>query len=304
MTRIVAILNPKSARGKAAATWAKVKTHLAGNVEALETRAPGHGIELTSDAIRKGATTIIAVGGDGTISEVVNGFFENERLISSEATLAIIPYGTGSDFHRTVNLPLGDKGTASVIHSGMPRLIDIMKVRYTRMDGTSALRYAVNITSFGMGAVVAARVNRSLKPFGGKAAFLAATIRTALGFSGNSVTLRLDESKIIEERITHVAIGNGQYHGAGMWICPGASIEDGMLDLTVVQYLTFPQLVKSLPAFYNGGIYSHSKVQSYRVKRVEAFSSEPALVEIDGEPLGRLPIEVSILPNAIRVLLP
>ena len=89
-----------------------------------------------------------------------------------------------------------------------------------------------------------------------------------------------------------------------MWACPGASISDGILDLTVIRYLSLWELVKGLPALYNGSIYSHPKVKAYRVKRVEATSREPALIEIDGEPLGRLPIEISIVPNAIRVLMP
>jgi len=300
----VAILNPKSASGKTAETWAKVRAHLPEPVEALETKAPGHGIELTANAIKNGARTIIAVGGDGTINEVVNGFFEDERLISSEAILGIIPHGTGSDFRRILNLPLDEKTAAPVIHSGQPRMVDIMKVHYTRTDGTSAVRYSINITSFGMGGAVAARANRSSKALGGHFAFLAATLQTALTFSGNSVTLRLDESKRIEAKITNVAVGNGQYHGAGMWVCPGASIDDGLLDVTVIRYLSLLELVRNLPALYNGRIYSHPKVQSHRVKVVHADSREPALIEIDGEPLGRLPIEVSVLPKAIRVLIP
>ncbi|HYR89770.1 MAG TPA: diacylglycerol kinase family protein [Terriglobia bacterium] len=304
MARTVAILNPESARGRTKETWARVRTQLPGTIETLETRAPGHGIELTANAIKSGATTIIAVGGDGTINEVVNGFFENERLISNEATLGIIPRGTGSDFWRMLNLPPDERSAAAVIHTGAPRLIDIMRVRYTRMDGTSALRYSVNVTSFGMGGLVAARANRSSKPLGGNIAFLFATIRTAQAFAGNSVTLRLDDSTTVEAKITNVAVGNGQYHGAGMWICPGASVEDGMVDLTVIHYLSLWELVKGLPVLYNGGIYSHPRVESYRAKRVQADSRDTTLIEIDGEPLGRLPIEVSILPQAIRVLMP
>ena len=273
-------------------------------LEALETRARGHGIELTANAIKNGARTIIAVGGDGTINEVVNGFFEGERLISNEATLGIIPHGTGSDFRRILNLPLDGKQAAAVIHSGEPRKVDIMKVHYTRTDGSRAVRYSINITSFGMGGAVAARANRSSKPLGGQIAFLAATLQTALTFSGNSVTLQLDESKKIEAKITNVAVGNGQYHGAGMWVCPNASIDDGILDITVIRYLSVPELVWNLTALYNGRIYSHPKVESYRATRVNADSRETALIEIDGEPLGRLPIEISVLPKAIRVWMP
>ena len=131
-----------------------------------------------------------------------------------------------------------------------------------------------------------------------------ATLQTALNFSGNSVTLKIDGSDATEEKITNVAVGNGQYHGAGMWACPGASINDGILDVTVIRYLSLFELLKGLPVLYNGSIYSHPKVKAYRARRVEANSKESTLIEIDGEPLGRLPIEISIVPNAIRVLMP
>ena len=301
---IAAIVNPKAGGGKSAQVWARARLQLTGSVETFETEAPGHAIELTAQAIKRGARTIVAVGGDGTINEVVNGFFEDEHLISPETTLGIIPYGTGSDFCRILDLPLDEKKAAAVIHSGSPHMVDLVKVRYTRMDGTNALRYSINVTSFGMGGAVAARANRSSKAFGGKISFLLATLETALSFSGNSVRLRLDQSTMIESKITNVVIGNGQYHGAGMWVCPGASIDDGLLEVTMIRYLSLIEFIKGLPALYNGAIYQHPKVQTHRVKRLEADSKEPVLIEVDGEPLGRLPIEVCVLPRVMRVLIP
>ena len=302
--RIVGIVNPSSGRGKAAKAWSRLRAHLSGPVKTLQTGARGHATDLTRQAIQEGAEIIVAVGGDGTINEVVNGFFEHDKLISDTATLAILPHGTGSDFSRALHIPEGVEKTAALIQSGQPRLLDLMMVRYTTMEGAQAERYSVNITSFGMSGTVASRVNRSSKTFGGKTSFVLAALRTAITFRGNGVTISLDNSIAIEAKVINVAVGNGQYHGAGMWICPGASIEDGMLDLTVIKYLSLWELVRGLPALYNGGIYTHSKVESYRVKRVQADSLETTLIEIDGEPLGRLPIEVSILPGALRVLMP
>ena len=301
---IVAIVNPRSGNGKSAEVWTRVRRHLPGSIETLETRTPAHAIELAREAIKAGARTVVAVGGDGTISEVVNGFFEGGRPISTEARLGIVPHGTGSDFTRILNFPVDEKKIAAVLHHGEPRLVDVLKVRYTRIDGSNGLRYSINITSFGMGGAVAAKANRSSKPLGGKIAYLMATLQTALSFSGNSVTLKIDGSDSIEERITSVAAGNGQYHGAGMWACPGASIDDGIVDVTVIRYLSLFELLKGLHVLYNGSIYSHSKVKAYRARRIEATSKESALLEIDGEPLGRLPIEISIVPNVIRVLMP
>ena len=300
----VAILNPKAGGGRTAQVWTKVRADLPLGVEALETKGPGHAAELTRMTLKQGADTIIAFGGDGTINEVVNGFFENEELVSDHAALAIIPHGTASDFRRILALPLDAKRAARVMHNGERRMIDVMKVRYTDKEGRRHLRYSINVTSFGMGGLVARRATGSLKALGGSIGFLLATLRTAMTFSGNLVTLKLDDSKTVNAHITNVAIGNGQYHGGGMWVCPGAMIDDGLLDVTLIQRLTPFELLKSLPDLYNGGILSRDNVQAHRVKYLRAESMEPVFVEIDGEPAGRLPLEISVLPQTIRVWMP
>jgi diacylglycerol kinase (ATP) len=292
---IVAIVNPNSANGKAFDAWSRVRAFLPVDAQEFVTRSRAHATELTRAAIKSGAKTIVAVGGDGTVNEVVNGFFEDEREISDEVRLGIIPHGTGSDFARILNLPGDEKKAAAIFQRGTPKFVDLLKVRYTRPDGSTAMRYSINLTSFGMGGVVAARVKRS---------YFIATVRTALRFRGEVITLNIDGTEPIQERITNVAVGNGQYHGGGMWSCPSASINDGVMDVTVVRQLSLFELVKGIPTLYNGGILTHPKVQAYRTKRLEANSKETVLIEIDGEPLGRLPIEISIVPSAIRVLIP
>jgi diacylglycerol kinase (ATP) len=300
----VAILNPRSGRGNAAKVWARVQAHLSAPFEVWETQAPGHATSLARNALDRGRTTIIAVGGDGTINEVVNGFFDGERRVASDARLGIIPCGTGSDFQRTLRLPSSDAPLAAVLQAGFEQPVDVMKVRYTTPVGAPALRYAINIVSFGMGGIVAARAKESSRPFGGRAAFLAATLRTALTFRGRDVTLTLDGARAIEATIANVALGNGQFHGGGMWACPAARLDDGLIDVTLVHSLSLWQLLRALPALYNGRVLEHPRVRSYRVVRLEAESREPCAIEVDGEPLGRLPVDVSIVSHAIRVLVP
>ena len=291
--RAVAILNPRAGN--------RTTAYLPEGAETLETRGPGHATELTREAIKRGAKTIIAVGGDGTINEVVNGFFEDEQRIPTDATLAVIPHGTGSDFSRTLKLPLDGKLAARIIQDGEKRFIDVMKVRYTASDGNPMVRYAVNVVSCGLGGAVADKVNRSSKAMGAFWTFASATLKAALRFSGSHVAVRLDDSKTINATITNVAVGNGQYHGAGMRICPEAIVDDGLLDVTIVRHISLHQLVRNMPMLYNGKILSHPRVESYRVKTITADSRETVLVEIDGEALGRLPIEIVMIPSAIRV---
>lgn len=282
--------------------WAQLRPHLPVSVETLETKASGHAIGLAAEALKKGAKLVIAVGGDGTVNEVVNGFFEGERPIAPDASLGIIPQGTGSDFIRTLKLPLDPRKAAEIIHRGVAKPIDVARVSYMTTQGASTTRYFINVTSFGMGGAVAANAKRYSKVLGGRVGFLVATLVTMLRFSGNTVTLRLDGSKTIEAKITNVAIGNGQFHGAGMWVCPHALLDDGVLDVSVIRYLGLFETIRDLSMLYNGRIYEHPKVEFHRSQRIEAGASEPTLIEIDGEPLGKLPVDVTILPGAITVL--
>jgi diacylglycerol kinase (ATP) len=300
-TAITAIVNPAAGHGKALEAWAKVRAHLKCAVETVRTEGPGHATRLASQALAQSVDTIVAVGGDGTINEVVNGFFEQDRLISNRASLAIVPHGTGSDFIKMLQLPPDAETAAAVIQAKTHRLLDLMKVGYTKLDGAPASRYAINITSFGMGAAVASRVNRSSKIFGRKMSFVLATVRTAMAFSGSSVSMCFDNSKTIHAEVTNVAVGNGKYQGAGMLSCPRAAIDDGVLDVTVVEFLPALQLLRNLPLLYNGKIYSHPKIQFQRVQSVRADSKKIVLVEVDGETVGRLPIEISVMPQTLRM---
>jgi YegS/Rv2252/BmrU family lipid kinase len=295
----VAILNPKSGSVKSSA-----RTLLSQDVEVLETKSVGHAIELTRGALRRGARTVIAIGGDGTINEVVNGFFDGTELITPDAVLAIIPHGTGSDLCRTIKLPPDEKKAVDFISVGIPQSVDVARVQYTTMDGKVATRYSINLTSFGMGGAVAARANQSSKALGGKISFLIATLTTALKYRGREVRLQLDDSEPINAVVMNVAVGNGQYHGGGMCVCPGASLTDGLLDVTIIRAMTLARLVASLPMLYNGNIYKHPKVTFHQAKRIQASSNDTTLVEIDGEPLGKLPIQITIIPGALRILMP
>ena len=299
---ITAIINPAAGRGRAARAWTNIQAHLSEPVETHQTDAPGHASRLTAQAIKRGADTIVAVGGDGTINEVVNGFFEDDKLISDRAMLGIVPHGTGSDFIKMLSLPQDQQEAAMLVEARRPSEMDVLKVRYTTVEGISASRYSINITSFGMGAMVASRVNRSSKLFGRKLSYMLALMRTAITFSGNSVLISIDDGRTTEAKVTTVAVGNGRYQGGGMLMCPRAVVDDGLLDVTLVEFLRIPELIRNLPMLYNGEIYRHPKVQVLQVKRLRADSKELVPIEIDGEAVGWLPVEISIVPRVMRVL--
>jgi len=155
-----------------------------------------------------------------------------------------------------------------------------------------------------MGGAVAARVNRSSKPFGPRVAFLTAFARIAMGFKGNRVSLDVNDEDWSDVLITNVAIGNRQFHGAGMRICPRAAIDGGMLDVTIIEKLSLWEIVWNAALLFNGKIYDHPKIHHSRTTAVVATCAGQSAVEIDGEPMGYLPLVVTVIPNALKLIVP
>lgn len=300
--RTAAVINPRAANGRAAASWPRIVEQI-GLVEALFTRHPHHAATLASQLLDEGFDRILAVGGDGTISETMNGFFREGRPINPEAELGILPMGTGGDFQRTLGVP--DLDTAvRVILGGKTRRIDVAQISYQSHAGIPESRYFVNLTSFGMGGEVAVRAKNALSGLSGKLAFMYATVEVFFRYQAKMVELSLDGGPASTHRILNVALGNGRYHGGGMHVCPRAQLDDGVLDVTIIEALGMFTLAKDLPVLYSENIYKHPKVHHARASRIRARSSAKVAIEVDGEAVGTLPIEVRVVPRALKVLTP
>jgi YegS/Rv2252/BmrU family lipid kinase len=303
--KIIAIVNPKAAGGLAARRWPRVDRLLRerlGPVDSRFTRRRGDAIEVAAQALRDGYELIIAVGGDGTVNEIVNGFFV-DGVKRSTAHLGFIPIGTGGDLQRTLQVPLDAERAVEVVAAGCPLEIDIARARLMGYDRAPLDRYFVNLLSFGMGGDVSVRAKSFPRWFGGKAAFLAATLLVFLSYKGRRVRLTLDGVSQSEELlITNIAIGNGCYHGGGMHPCPRAVMNDGLLEVTTIDRLGMFELLRDLPVLYSDDIYKHPKVRHFRARNVRAESREVTRIEVDGEALGALPLEVEVLPKQLSVL--
>jgi YegS/Rv2252/BmrU family lipid kinase len=245
---------------------------------------------------------VVCVGGDGTLNEVVNGLMGEEGPIRPEARLGFIPRSTGCDLIKTVPVARELDRAMDIIRDSHTRILDLGRIRYQDSSGHPTFRYFHNVTSFGLGGEVDERVNRTTKAFGGFVSFLWATLVSLLRYDRKRVRLKVDDCFDEEVTVWNIGIANGQYHGGGMWVAPGARVDDGLFHVTVVGDLTLPQVFLNLPRLYNGRIYQVAKVASLVGKRVEASSDQRVLLDVDGEQIGSLPVVIEMVPGAVQFI--
>ncbi len=305
--KIAVVLNPRAAGGRTGRRWKEIQTRLErrlGPVTARFTDSPGAGIALTRELLREGFDLIVAAGGDGTANEVANGFMELDRAVNPAACLGILPLGTGGDFRRTLGVPASLDPAIEILASGTPLTIDVGKAIFESRHGEPATRYFINLMSFGMGGEVAARAKNAVGFLGGRQAFLWATVKSFFIYSGREVRMTLDGKEGARAFVTDVAVGNGRFYGGGMHPCPTALLDDGMLEITVIDYLNCLQFIREIPPLYSGNIYRRPKAHHWRARQLRAEADEEVKIEIDGEPLGWLPLDVTVLPARLKVMAP
>ena len=300
----VFIVNPHAARGTVGKNWPQIRElaerHL-GGFKSFITTAPGEATQFARLAVSEGAQCVVCVGGDGTLNEVINGLMSKEGPTNPEVQVGFIPNGTGCDFRRTFRIPTNPEDALKVIQGGRTRPIDLGRLHYTTHDGESRTRYFHNLTSFGLGGEVDERVNKSGKKLGGFLSFIIATLVSLVLYEKKSIRLRVDDHFDEEVVVLNVAVANGQYHGGGMWVAPGADLFDGLFHVTVIGALSLPEVVYYLPKLYNGKIMKVKGVQSLTGKKVEAFSDGRVLLDVDGEQPGCLPAAIEVVPSVLKM---
>ena len=304
MTGTALVVNPASANGRTARQWPEIarRAGLRGlEVEVLVTEGRGHATELARDAAAGGAELVIAVGGDGTVSEVANGLMQAPDPAS--AALAVICRGSGCDLIRTFGIPKDTDRALAVAADGATRTIDVGHVRFTGHDGREAERHFANISSAGMTGIAAERVNRGGKPLGATAAFAWAAVATFVGYRNSKVTVDIDGT--VRSLVSNnVIIANCRYFAGGMKILPGADPSDGLLDVLVWGDVSKADLARNLHKLYRGTHVNHPKASITRARAVTVAHEVPLPIEVDGEQPGTTPATYSIVPSALRLRVP
>lgn len=290
--KIAYVINPTAGLGRARGIWQRlVAKHPELAQDAHITQKPGEGEALAAMAVSQGYDAVVAVGGDGTLHEVLNGALQS----TSAPLIGLIPAGTGNDFARGVSLPRDPEQALSLSRNGHVHEIDI---------GLVNGRAFINVAGFGFDAAVAQEVAaRTGKGAAGAIPYLLAVFNQLKRFRPKELTIRAD-GELYKAPVLFGAVGNGSTYGGGMRICPHARVDDGALDLCIGGDLGRVETILNLAKVFRGTHLSHPKC-TYRKARHVVVEGDPSiLVHADGQLIGRLPVTFEVRAKKIRFIMP
>ena len=301
------IVNPIAGHGRASRVWPEVSAALRSrgiDFDANVTGGPGDAAEYAARAVRAGSRLVVAVGGDGTLNEVVNGLFVDGPPDPTRTTLGIISCGTGCDLVKTLGIPRGVGGVEALV-SNETLLMDVAQAVFRAPDGETRRRYFANAADLGVGVEITARVNRGSKRLGGFLSFAVSAVTSLVASRPREIRVAFDGEPTTTFMTDLVIVANGRYAGGGMMFAPRAVIDDGLLDVIALEPVSRLQLLLDIfPKVYSGKHIDHRKVIFRRARRLVVSAPAPLGLEMDGELPGEAPVEFSILPRALRVAVP
>ncbi len=296
------IVNPEAANGAVGKNWPRVRDFLqaeGAKFEAVFTEEPGHATQLARQALDDGYRTIVAVGGDGTVNEVINGLVV-EGSVDPEVALGLIPCGTGSDFARVLDIPRDYMEACRQLLRSEPRPADLGRITCLR-EGREVERYFINAAGLGFDGEVADLVNRFPKVLGGTITYLACLFISLVTYRNKNVELSFD-GQPVRGRLNSVIVCNGRYFGGGMFIAPGASLDDGLFYVVILGNLNKLEVVMNVPRVYKGTHLTHPKVSHFSAKEIHIEAQERMFLQAEGELVGEAPATFQVIPRALKVL--
>lgn len=309
MSMPLLIVNPASGSDRSARNLARVLERVQerlGDVAIRYTSRRGHASELAADAGREGYSLIVAVGGDGTFSEVANGVLSVGR---EDIAVGLINLGTGGDFRRSLGLESGLENCLEALASGRERLIDVGRARFQSVDGQVIDHFFVNVLSAGLGGLVDRYIERMPAFIGGKAGYYLAALGAVVSSREQPVRARITWGEEIRDQIIPaylIVVCNGRWFGGGMDVAPMALPDDGRLEVVTITAATKFVLADRVRGVYTGRHLQEPTVHHFPCSRIELSLADEAaerrfLLDVDGEALGSLPVEIEVLPLALRV---
>lgn len=293
--RVALLVNPTSGRGRGgrlAPVAARRLLERGVDVTVHVGASPADMERLAREAVADGVDAVVACGGDGTVNLVL------QAVAGTQTPLGMVPVGTGDDNARTMGIPLEDPAAAAdVVADGFVRTVDAATVESA--DGTR--RWFVGVLSSGFDSNVNERANRISWPKG-QARYVVSILGELRTFTPVDYRVVLDDEELVGRGML-VSVGNGISYGGGMKVCPGAVVDDGLLDLTWLHEVGKGTFLKVFPRVFKGTHVEHPSVTTHRGRRVR-IEADGQIAYADGERIGPLPIDVEVHPGALRVLVP
>ena len=301
------IVNPAAGGGKVSKHWAVIKAALINegiSFEACFSEKKMHAEELTLQAIFNGFRHIVAVGGDGTAHEIINGIFNQTVCPATEITFCLLPIGTGNDWIKTHRIPKKFREWLICFKRGKTSFQDIGFIIFPK-KGENNKCYFMNVAGFSYDGYVAQKAQGLKAAFLNSLFYLEMTARCLFTYKVPDLAVLFNGQKK-EGKLLTVNIGICRYSGGGMQLVPHAKPNDGHLALTVAGNINPFVVLLVTPLFYLGKIGWHPKVHFFETKNVvvNPLGNVPVWVEADGEFLGQAPAEIGILPNALKIIVP
>jgi YegS/Rv2252/BmrU family lipid kinase len=298
---IVVIVNKHAYGGIAERRWLRLAKELdkqGFQLEEYVTQCAGDGVRLGTEAMRYENRFVAVAGGDGTISEVLNGMAQTAFPIAKP--LALLPIGRGNDFSRSFGFTAQPDEITKRLTRRETRTVDIGLVHYHGRKGPQR-QYFVNLAAGGQAAELAYLAAGLFKSFSARIAYdlsLALTV-----FCGHHWKVRIKTcNETITSSLNGFLICNGPFAGGGMRLAPEALVDDGFFELIGIPHLSRGEIMKALPNLYQGTYLSHPKVIHRRIREVEIESDTPLPLQLDGNPVGTAPVTCKVIPEALRIL--
>jgi diacylglycerol kinase (ATP) len=298
------VVNPASANGSTGRRWpeiARAATAAGLTGPAFLSEGPGQIDELVQRACERGARLVVAVGGDGTVQEAVNGLMRVDQARRPE--LATIPRGTGKDFARSFRVPTDVEQALQVAREGVTRTVDVGRAGFVAWDGSPVEAYFANFAGAGISGAVAARANSSSKALGGRVAFFWATTNVFMRWKNSEFEVEIDGTRR-SGRMLEVVAAIGDRLAGGMQLAPAADPADGLFDVVLIGDATKLDFVRTLPGIYRGTYLPHPRADVVRGRRVAIETVNPLPIALDGEQPGTTPAIFEIVPGALRLRVP
>jgi YegS/Rv2252/BmrU family lipid kinase len=293
------VANPASGGGRGGRDFEKIVACLRAEGIAFDvarSERPGHVPELAAAAVRAGYRRFMAIGGDGTLSEVLNGVLDASAAAPGDATLALVPVGRGNDWARAFGIPRDYARAAQVVAADRSIPHDVGFAD----NAAGTRRYFLNCAGAGFDAHVVERTRgRDL----GMLSYMAALPGSLLSFEAPELDVRAPADRI-HGRVFMAFASINRYCGGGMLVAPHASCDDGLLDITILDEISLPELLLNIKKLYDGSLPSHKKVRTFRADSLEISGPLPVPCEADGEAIGKTPLRLGVLPRHVRVVVP